>query len=57
MKKKSVKILSHLKVGVLGPLCMFPKLPAMISPEGDDGRVGQAEIVQRVEHLGLSSKS
>ena len=47
--------LSHLKIGVLGPLCMFPKLPAVISPNGDDGWVSQAEIVQRVEHLGLTS--
>ena len=36
---------------------MFPKLPAVISPNGDDGWVSQAEIVQRVEHLGLRTES
>ena len=42
--------LLHLKVGVLGPLSVLPKLPTMISPECNDGGVGETKIIKGIEH-------
>ena len=35
---------------MLGPLSVLPKLPTVISPECNDGGVGESKIIEGIEH-------
>ena len=52
VRKTILGAFSHLEVSVFAPLAVLPQLPAVVTPEGNNGGVSKAKVLQHIQHSG-----